>query len=88
MDDGLLTVLFVKNLNATEVLAAVARLLTRGDLPSSYVTCVSAPRVRLTADRPCLFHGDGEILGPAPVEIEVVPRAIRVLAPVTASALI
>jgi diacylglycerol kinase (ATP) len=88
MDDGLLTVLFVKNLSATEVLVAVARLLTRGDLPSSYVTRASAPRVRLSADRPCLFHADGEILGPAPVEIEVVPRAIRVLAPVTASALI
>jgi diacylglycerol kinase family enzyme len=28
-----------------------------------------------------LFHGDGEILGPTPVEIEVVPRAVRVLAP-------
>jgi diacylglycerol kinase family enzyme len=27
-----------------------------------------------------MFHGDGEILGPAPVRIEVVPNAIRVLA--------
>jgi diacylglycerol kinase family enzyme len=27
-----------------------------------------------------LFHGDGEILGPAPVEIEVAARAVRVLA--------
>jgi diacylglycerol kinase (ATP) len=83
IDDGLLNVLFVKNLSATEVVAAVARLLACGDLPSSYVTRASASRVRLTADRPCLFHGDGEILGPAPVEIEVVPRAIRVVAPAT-----
>jgi diacylglycerol kinase (ATP) len=81
IDDGLLTLLFVKNLSAAEVLVAVARLLTRGYLPSSYVTRASAKRVRLSADRPCLFHGDGEILGPAPVEIEVVPKAIRVLAP-------
>ena len=29
-----------------------------------------------------MFHGDGEILGPAPVRIEVVPNAIQVLAPV------
>ena len=26
-------------------------------------------------------HGDGEILGPAPVEVEIVPAAVRVLAP-------
>jgi diacylglycerol kinase family enzyme len=37
--------------------------------------------VRLSTDRPCFFHGDGEILGPAPVELEVVPGAVRVLAP-------
>jgi diacylglycerol kinase family enzyme len=27
-----------------------------------------------------LFHGDGEILGTTPVEIEIVPRAIQTLA--------
>jgi diacylglycerol kinase (ATP) len=83
IDDGLLTTLFVRNLSAPQVLAAVPRLLARGDLPESYVTRVSAPCVRLTVDRECLFHGDGEILGAAPVEIEVLPRAVQVLAPVT-----
>jgi diacylglycerol kinase (ATP) len=83
IDDGLLTTLLVKDLSAAQVLAVVPRLLTRGDLPNSYVTRVSASRVRLSADRECLFHGDGEILGPAPVEIDVMPKAVRVLAPVT-----
>jgi diacylglycerol kinase (ATP) len=83
IDDGLLTTLFVRNLSVAHVLAAVPRLLARGDLPESYVTRVSAARVRLTTDRECLFHGDGEILGPAPVEIEVLPKAVRVLAPAT-----
>jgi diacylglycerol kinase (ATP) len=81
VDDGLLTAIVVKDLSALEVLALVPRLLLRGDLPNSKVQRVSVPRVRLTADCECLFHGDGEILGPAPVEIEVVPNAIRVLAP-------
>jgi diacylglycerol kinase (ATP) len=81
IDDGLLTTLFVRNLSATKVLAAVPRLLARGDLPEVYVTRVSASRVRLTTDRECLFHGDGEILGPAPVEIEVLPKALQMLAP-------
>jgi len=81
IDDGLLTTIFVKNLSALQVLGVLPRLLMRGDLPDGYVSRVSAPRVRLTTDRECSFHGDGEILGPAPVEIDVVPRAVRVLAP-------
>lgn len=81
VDDGALTTVLVKDLSALQVLALVPRLMSRGDLPESQVRRVKAKRVRLMADRPCLFHGDGEILGPAPVEIEVIPRAIRVLAP-------
>jgi diacylglycerol kinase (ATP) len=84
IDDGVLTTLFVRSLNAPQVLAAVSRLLARGELPEAHVTRVSAARVRLSTDRECLFHGDGEILGPAPVEIEVFPRAVQMLAPVLA----
>jgi diacylglycerol kinase (ATP) len=82
IDDGLLTALFVISLSATEVAAAIPRLLIRGALPDSHVTRVSTTRVRLSCDRECLFHGDGEILGPAPVDIEVLPGALRILAPV------
>jgi diacylglycerol kinase (ATP) len=82
IDDGLLTTLAVRDLSAMQVLAILPRLLARGELPNSYVTRVAAARVRLSADRECWFHGDGEILGLAPVEIEVLPKAVRVLAPV------
>lgn len=82
IDDGLLTALFVKKMSTTEVLSAIPRLLTRGELPDSYVTRVSATRVRLSCDREYHFHGDGEVLGPAPVDIEVLPRAVRMLSPV------
>ena len=81
MDDGWLDVAFVERLSALRVLALLPRLLSTGDLPGSHVKRARARRVRLSADRPCFFHGDGEILGPAPVEIEVMPRAVRVLAP-------
>lgn len=81
LDDGLLTTLFVKNLSAAQVCSVVPRLLLRGDLPESYIRRVSAPRVRLRTDRECVFHGDGEIIGPTPVEVEVMPNLLRVLAP-------
>jgi len=40
-----------------------------------------ARKLRIEVDPPVIFHGDGELLGNSPVEIEVVPRAMRFLAP-------
>jgi len=80
LGDGLLTAGFVASMSTLRLLALVPRLMASGELPDSCVKRVQARRVRLSTDRPCLFHGDGEIFGPAPVEIEVLPAAIRVLA--------
>jgi diacylglycerol kinase (ATP) len=81
IDDGWLNLSFVKSLGTREVLALLPRLLIGGHLPDVYLKQKQARRVLLRTDRPCFFHGDGEILGPAPVEIEVVPRAVKMLAP-------
>ncbi len=81
MDDGWLDLAFVENLNALQVLALLPGLLKSGKMPSSHLKQIRVRKARLSADRTCFFHGDGEILGPAPVELEVVPGAVRVLAP-------
>jgi diacylglycerol kinase (ATP) len=80
-DDGWLDVAIVENLSAREVLGVLPALVKSGELQTPRVKRCRARCVRLTTSRPCMFHGDGEILGPAPVEIEVVPRAVRVLVP-------
>jgi diacylglycerol kinase (ATP) len=82
IDDGLLDVAIIKPLGARQIAALVPRLLATGGLPESYFVRARAHTVILQTDRPSMFHGDGEILGSAPVRIEVVPNAIRVLAPV------
>ncbi|HKW33050.1 MAG TPA: diacylglycerol kinase family protein [Candidatus Acidoferrum sp.] len=81
IDDGMLQVVLLEGLNALSVLKLLPRLMRSGDLRTSRVKRWKVKSVRMCADRPCLFQGDGEILGPAPVEIEVVPKAVRVLAP-------
>jgi diacylglycerol kinase (ATP) len=81
LDDGSLEVVCVRELGALQVLALLLRLLLNGALPPSYLKRVQARKVLLQADRPCFFQGDGEILGPTVVEIEVVPAAVHVLAP-------
>jgi diacylglycerol kinase (ATP) len=81
-DDGWLDLVIVENLNAWEVLDVLPALVKSGELQTPRIKRFRARRVRLTTSRPCMFHGDGEILGPAPVEIEVAPHAVRILAPV------
>jgi len=82
VDDGLLHVVLIEELSKLGVLTLLPRLMGSGELRTSRVKRWRAQRVKLTTNRQCLFHGDGEILGPTPVEIEVVPKAVRVLAPV------
>jgi diacylglycerol kinase (ATP) len=81
VDDGLLQVALVEDLSTLEILKLLPGLMRRGELRTSKVQRWKVKSVRVSADRPTLFHGDGEILGPTPVEIEVAPRAIQVLAP-------
>ena len=81
VDDGLMDILLVETLPWARVLEALPILLRTGDLYWSEIHRYRATRVRLEADRLALFHGDGELLGEPPVEVEVLPAAIRVVAP-------
>src|SRR6267142_2950205 len=81
LDDGSLHVVLIEDVGTFEVLWLLPRLMGSGELRTSRVKRWRTQRVQLTTDRPCMFHGDGEILGTTPVEIEVVPRAVQVLAP-------
>src|SRR5215469_16212047 len=78
IDDGLLHVVLVEDLKILQVLKLLPRLIRSGELRTSRVRRWKAQSVKVFTDRPCLFHGDGEIFGPTPVEIEVVPNAVRV----------
>jgi diacylglycerol kinase (ATP) len=81
VDDGLLHVVLIEDIGTLGVLRLLPRLMGSGQLRTSRVQRWQTRRVRLTTSKPCLFHGDGEIIGTTPVEIEVVPSAIKVLAP-------
>ena len=82
LDDGLLDVVFLDDLSAVEVLALLPALSMTGKLQTPKLRRFRTRSLRIETDRPCAFHGDGEILGWAPVEVSVVPGAIRILRPV------
>jgi diacylglycerol kinase (ATP) len=81
--DGFLEVVLLESLNLFEVMALLPRLIASGEVRTSRLKRWRIQCVRLMTARNCLFHGDGEIIGPTPVEIEVVPRAIQMLVPST-----
>jgi diacylglycerol kinase (ATP) len=80
-NDGNLDLVVLESLALFEILALLPSLAASGELRTRRVHRFPVQQVRIETDRPCLFHGDGEILGSTPVEISVVPRAIRMLCP-------
>jgi diacylglycerol kinase (ATP) len=81
LDDGMLEVVMIEMLRKREVLALIPRLLITGELRSGRMVRMRCAKIQLTAEKETSFQGDGELLGKTPVEIEVMPKALRVLAP-------
>jgi len=81
MDDGKLDLVLLEDLGLVEILRLLPTLASNGELRTKRVHRYRVERVRIETDRPCWFHGDGELLGVTPVEISVIPRGIRVLRP-------
>jgi diacylglycerol kinase (ATP) len=81
VDDGSLDLVAVAHLSAAEVVALLPALVLSGELRTRRVQRFSIQRALIESSRPARFHGDGEILGTTPLEVEVLPRFIRVLAP-------
>jgi YegS/Rv2252/BmrU family lipid kinase len=82
LDDGSLHIVLIEDIGTLGILRLLPRLMGSGELRTNRVKRWKACKVCITTSRPSVFHGDGEILGLTPVEIEVVPRAVRILAPV------
>ncbi len=81
LEDGSVHVVLIEDIGTIGVLRLLPRLMGSGELRTSRVKRWQVRKVRLTTQTPTVFHGDGEILGTTPVDIEVVPRAVQVLAP-------
>jgi diacylglycerol kinase (ATP) len=81
LGDGLLHVVLIEDIGVFEILRLLPRLIASGELRTPRVKRWQVSKVRLTTRNPSVFHGDGEILGSTPLEIELLPRAVQVVAP-------
>jgi YegS/Rv2252/BmrU family lipid kinase len=79
MDDGVLEVTIIENMPAWEILRDIAYLYNGRIYEHPKVRYSRATRLEATSDQPTLLEIDGEPLGQLPLEIEIIPKAIRVL---------
>lgn len=80
LDDGLLDVMIVKPLSRLAFLRLFPRVFEGAHTTLPAVMMRRAKRIRIEADAPLVSYADGERIAPLPVELEVEPRALRVLA--------
>lgn len=64
-----------------EIVRLLPALAFTGAISTSRLERRRVTRVRIETTPPSFFHGDGEVLGMTPVEVEVIPNAFQVLRP-------
>jgi YegS/Rv2252/BmrU family lipid kinase len=81
-DDGLLDLLLVGAVGRAEIVQLVPKILKGAHAGDPRLRLVRAKRLRIESDEPLLVEADGEIPfdGARALEIEVLPRALRVFA--------
>ena len=80
VDDGLLDVLIVEHMPRLDFLRIFPRVFKGEHLSDKRVTVHKVKRVSISAENVAAY-GDGERVGPLPIEIETVAGALRVLSP-------
>jgi YegS/Rv2252/BmrU family lipid kinase len=81
LDDGLLDVTIIRYLSVPQLIRGLPTLYNGNIQIHPKVTCYRARCIEARAHDTTLVEIDGEALGKLPVEISVVPRAIRMLIP-------
>ena len=81
LEDGRLDLVLLENLGALEIARMLPRLAVSGEIRTERIQRHRITHARIETERPCEFHADGEIIGMTPVEITVVPGAMRVWRP-------
>lgn len=78
-DDGLLAVIYAKDLGTLETLALLPKVFSGKHLLHPKVVHMSARSVHVESAVPLAVHADGESVGHVPATFRIVPNALEVL---------
>lgn len=83
LEDGMLDVVTIAHMHRLRLLAVLPTVFRGAHLRQAAVSLVRGRSVRISADRPFTLYADGDPIAELPVTIDVLPAAVRVLAPAT-----
>jgi len=81
LDDGRLDIVAVRRMSRIKVLWCFPEVFSGSHLRREEVSFFRCTRARVEAERPLDIFADGEFIGQTPVELTLVPGALRVIAP-------
>jgi diacylglycerol kinase family enzyme len=77
-DDGLLEIVWVRDLPRLSVLPLLARVFRGTHVQHPVVQTFETEQLSIEGPPQMLVHADGEIVGHLPVTLRLIPKAIRV----------
>jgi diacylglycerol kinase (ATP) len=83
LDDGFLDIFVFKGLGFQYVVRHLVRILSQRYLDDPEIVRRQARRVEIRTEETLSVQADGDPIGTTPVTVEVVPRALRIIAPPT-----
>jgi diacylglycerol kinase (ATP) len=84
LDDGRLDVSIFKGDSFFQAVGHILRVLLRRGARAPEAIMLRGQHIRVDAQRQCYVHVDAEPIGHTPVDVDIVPKALRVLVPTTA----
>ena len=81
LEDGLLDVVLIEDRPRWRYLSGLTKVFSGKHVDDPGLQFIRGRRVSITADRPFTAYADGDPIVDLPATIDVIPRALRVLAP-------
>lgn len=81
LDDGQLEVCFVRDMPRLRLLRLFPSVYRGTHIGLPEVEYFRAERVRIETETPTAVHADGEVVGRTPVQVSLLPRALRMIVP-------
>jgi len=85
LDDGLLDVVLFKRLGYLEIIKYLQDVVFSSNIRVPEIEYFQTQRLRITSEQDVPVEVDGELAGNCPVDFEIQPKALRVLAPLPPS---